>query len=227
MKRYKIAYYYQDWESKDSEKIYAHHDDALFDAMLERAKLDSVFAIIIYRHGSYLDYFLNNIGISILEFFKNFGWCFIAIEGHQPVAMTLMELTQEEIDIVRKPFEGIEIFRSQIVMAFTGALSRDQIYGLTLHEAGHIVTDMKTKLSYDNYILYHELKAWEWADEQAMRLNLNMTAIRRLVMQCLGRGYILEHQTDGKLKGAGMTDKIYWKHYHRLVDFKKEDLNIT
>jgi hypothetical protein len=116
MKRYRIAYYYHEWESKDSDKVYAHHDDALFDVMLERAKLDNLFTVIVYRHQKYLDYFLNDIGLSILEFFKNLGWCFIAIEGHPPVAMALMELTQEEIDIVRKPFEGIEIFRSQIVI---------------------------------------------------------------------------------------------------------------
>jgi hypothetical protein len=227
MKRYKIAYYFQEWDSKESDKVYGHHDDALFDAMLERAKLDNLFAIIIYRHGSYLDYFLNDIGISILEFFKNFGWCFIAVEGHPPIAMMLMELAQEDIDIVRKPFEGIEIFNSQIVMAFTGTLPRDQVYGLTLHEAGHIVTDLGTKLNYDNYTLYHELKAWEWAHKQAERLGLDLPAIRKLVMQCLGRGYILENQVDGKLKGAGMTDKVYWRRYHKLISLSKSDLNIT
>lgn len=217
--KYKVTFFYKNWEQLEASEQFNSSDEALRYAIAERIMLDGVFAVIIYKHKGYLDSFQTGKGLSILEFFKNIEWTYFCIEDRPPIALSLDEMCKNEIGLYLPQYEGYELASAQIILFYSGNLSRDSIFVLTLHEAGHAIVDMQTKLKYEHFALYHELKAWEWAQKQCEHIGISDFLFRKLAKDCLSTYIESEVNKKGKLKGCGMSVKTFRKRYRELTNF--------
>jgi len=221
--KYKVHIFYNNWKQKELRKEFASSDEALRCALAERIKIHNVFSIIIYKHKWYINNFQKEKGVSILEFFKNIEYTYICIEDFPPIALSLDEMSSDDIGICAPQYEGYELFEAKIIILYSGALNPESIWVLTLHEAGHAITDMKYKLKYENYTVFHELKAWEWCSNQCINIGINDFTLKKLTRECLSSYVHSAINKKGFVKGTGMSQKTFWKKYKILTNL---DLSI-
>ena len=222
MKKYKVAIYHDGWQLEELTTTYHSSEEALRVALSKRMIINDVFAIIIYRQKNYLNHFQVEAGESILEFFRSIGYCFISIEDNPPIALSIDGMPQDEMSLSLPRYEGFELLDAKIVLLYTGELGREEIYTLTLHEAGHAITDMKYKLSYDVYTVFHEYHAWKWAKKQANIIELNNVVFTRLLRECLSTYVRCAMNKKGFIRGCGMSQKVFIRKYREMT---RLDLN--
>jgi len=224
--KYKVHIFYKEWKQKELGKHFDSSDEALRYAIAERIKLDKVFSIIIYKTKKYFNNFQCSKGLSILEFFKNIKWTYFCIEDKPPVALSLDEMNKDEIGLYLPQYEGYELSGPQIILFYSGDLDKNSTFVLTLHECGHAWVDATTKLKYEHFTLFHELKAWIWAKKQCDNLGIDEMLFRQLARECLSTYVYGEIDKKGKLKGCGMPQKTFWKKYTELTKINPSDYSV-
>ena len=222
MKKYKIAIYHNGWKLEELEKFYYSSEEALRTGLSKRMVINDVFAIIIYHKKSYLKHFQVESGESILEFFRSVGYCFISVEDDPPIVLSIDDMPQDEMSFSLPRYEGFELLDARIVLLYSGDLEREEIYTLTLHEAGHTITDMRYKLPYDKYTVFHEYHAWKWAKKQAKIIKIDDAIFTKLTKECLSTYVNNAMNKKGFIKGCGMSQKVFVKKYRKMI---KMDLN--
>jgi len=209
---YKIAFVTHDNKIIKSKVSFACHENALRYVIARRIERENLNGAIIYKTRRYLSSVLSATGKRIFNFLNDLDWSIIVVQGTPPIIAELGENARSIVTVNPPSYEGYEIPSLHMVLIYTGALRHHGIYSVLLHEIGHIVVDLETKLDYDSHVLYHELRAWEWAWENAQRLNINNRIMRNIMRRCLS-SYIY---AESKLKGTGMPKDIFWKRVKKL-----------
>jgi len=209
---YKVCLFYDRDKIVEQDKTFAHHEDALEWLIWKRTKLPTLFGAVVYRHERYLGFFLEHESWKVFKFVEDLERWAIVIQGRPPLISYIDDFKKNDTSLVFDDKLGFQISELKLVLVYTGGLPRRTAMAYILHEIGHAVFELETRLSYGLFTLRHELEAWEFAVNNAEAAGLEVTYVRRVAKECLDT-YLNE---DGCV-GTGMAKKYWWGRYRKLT----------
>jgi hypothetical protein len=208
---YKVCLFYNRDKIVEQDKTFAHHEEALEWLVWKRTKMSTLFGAVVYRHKRYLDYFLEHESWKVFKFVEDLDRWVIIIQGRPPLISYIENFKKNDMSLVFEDSLGFQISELKLVLVYTGGLPRRTAIAYILHEIGHAVFELRTRLTYDSFTLRHELEGWEFAVRNAEAAGLDPVYVRRIAKECLDT-----YLEDG-CKGTGMPKRNWWCRYKKLT----------